>query len=120
MDDKIDWRTAEAARREAQARGLYLLRVLEARYAETGPLLGARDGWEIRARNDGRPPWRGWRKFVVVSTRRSTRKSKFLGAWNGKYLARTHDMAILLERHPEVHAWVATTVPATMKEANDV
>lgn len=95
--------------------------MLEARYPpETGPLLGTRDGWEIRERVDSRPPWRGWRRFVVVSTRRGTRKSKFWGAWNGQYLARTRDMAILLERHPEVHAWVGVTVPARMKGAGDV
>ena len=120
MDDKIDWRTAEEARRESQRLGLLYAEELAARYRETGRLLGTCDGWELRARDDSHPPWHDWRRFVVVSLRRSTRKSKFRGAWNGKYLSRTRDMAILLERHPEIYAWVASIVPSTMKEAADV
>jgi hypothetical protein len=117
----IDPGEAERVRQEALARGLRAAKALEARYPpEPGRLLGARGGWELRVWDDGHQPWRNWRRFVVVSTRRSTRKSKFRGAWNGRHISRTRDMAALLERHPEVHAWVATTVPATMKEDGDV
>src|SRR5262245_32351441 len=74
---------------------------------ETGDLLAARDGWELRAKVSGG----GWFGFVLVAPPSELLKRKYFGGWNGERLSRSHDMGTLAKHKPPTYAWLTAVCP---------